>query len=252
MSPERIGILGICASPRKGNSLFLLRKSLEALKKLPHRERFEIAEIDFRGLKMAPCTNCEGCAKTKGECVIQDGFQGLRDQWVRADIVLYSVPVYHLGIPGQLKCFIDRLGNSQRKIYPVPSPRRLKVIGAITQGSHLFAGQELTIAFLHQHAVLLNCIPVSGDGWESYLGAAGWTRAKKDLDALAQEYSREEMDARVAVRACETLVRRCVEMALILKAGGRALQGDLAADPAYRPFLENLQDEGSKQSEKDP
>jgi multimeric flavodoxin WrbA len=246
MNREKIRILGICASPRRGNSLFLLQKSLEALKKLPHEAKFEIVEADFRGLKMAPCTNCEGCAKTKGECVIQDGFQKLRDQWVKADIILYSVPVYHLGIPGQLKCFIDRLGNSQRKVYSVPSPRRLKVVGAITQGSHLFAGQELTIAFLHQHAVLLNCLPVSGDGWESYLGAAGWTRAKKEGDALAQEYAQEEMDARVAVRACETLVRRCVEMALILKAGGRSLRGDLEADAAYRPFLDRLEHKGSK------
>ena len=241
MNPERIRILGICASPRRGNSLFLLQKSLEAAQRLPYHKRIEIEQVDFKGLKMGPCTACEGCVKTKGECVIRDGFQGLRDQWVRADIVLYSVPVYHLGIPGQLKCFIDRLGNSQRKAYPVPSPRRLKVVGVITQGSHLFAGQELVIAFLHQHAVLLNCIPVSGDGWESYLGAAGWTRAKKEPNALAQEYSREELDAQVAVRACETLIRRCVEMALIIKAGGRSLQRDLAADPAYGPFLGSLE-----------
>jgi multimeric flavodoxin WrbA len=252
MNPERIRVLGICASPRQGNSLFLLQKSLEAVKRLPNSKRIEIEQVDFKGLKMAPCTSCEGCVKTKGECVIQDGFQSLRDQWVRADIVLYSVPVYHLGIPGQLKCFIDRLGNSQRKVYPVPYPRRLKVVGAITQGSHLFAGQELAIAFLHQHTVLLNCIPVSGDGWESYLGAAGWTRAKKEPDALAQEYSREELDARVAVRACETLVRRCVEMALIVKVGGRALKGDLAADPAYGPFLGNLQDADSKYRQENP
>jgi hypothetical protein len=98
----------------------------------------------------------------------------------------------------------------------------------------------LAIAFLHQHAVLLNCIPVSGDGWESYLGAAGWTRAQKDRDALENEYKREEMDARVAVRGCETLVRRSIEPAVILKAGGHALRGTLEKDPAYPPFLMNL------------
>ena len=30
----------------------------------------------------------------------------------KADAHLYSVPVYHVGIPGQVKCFIDRLGNT--------------------------------------------------------------------------------------------------------------------------------------------
>jgi len=236
----RVHLLGVCASPRKGNTHFLLRKALESIRNLPQAEIVDVEEADLRSAQMAPCTSCEGCAKTKGECVVQDDFQNLRDRWVRADIVLYSVPVYHLGIPGQLKCFIDRLGNSQRKVYPVPSPRRLTIVGAIAQGSHLFAGQELAITFLHQHAVLLNCLPVSGDGWESYLGAAGWTRAQKDRDALENEYNRKEMDARVAVRACETLVRRCIELALILKAGGRALRGTLEKDPAYTPFLKNL------------
>jgi multimeric flavodoxin WrbA len=241
MNLEKIELLGICASPRKGNSLFLLKKAIKSVKKLPAAGQVSIEMLELRSYKIAPCLSCEACAKTKGECVIQDGFQEVRDCWVKADVILYSVPVYHLGIPGQLKCFLDRLGNSQRKVYEVPSPRRLKVVGVIVQGSHLFAGQELTIAFLQQHAVLLNCIPVSGDGWESYLGAAGWTRAQKETDALEKEYDREEMDAKVAVRACETLTRRCVEMAFILKAGGQALKEMLRADPAYAPFLQSLQ-----------
>jgi len=68
----------------------------------------------------------------------------------------------------------------------------------------------------------------------------GVDKGQKDRDALENEYNREEMDARVAVRACETLVRRCIELALILKAGGRALRGTLEKDPAYTPFLKNL------------
>jgi multimeric flavodoxin WrbA len=240
MNPEKIEFLGICASPRKGNSLFLLEKALEAARKLYPPGQVSTALLELRSQRIAPCTSCEGCSKTGGECIVPDSFQKVRNSWVKADVILYSVPVYHLGIPGQLKCFLDRLGNSQRKVYSVPSPRRLKVVGVIAQGSHLFAGQELAIAFLHQHAVLLNCIPVSGDGWESYLGAAGWTRAQKATDALRKEYDQQEFDAQVAVRACETLVRRCLETAFILKAGGRALRRDLEGDPAYAPFLRQL------------
>ena len=177
---EKVKILGICASPRKGNSLFLLKKAMEAIPKLPGAGEVSTEVVEFRGLSMAACKACEGCTRTGGECVIQDGFQSLRDRWVRADVVLYSVPIFHLNIPGQLKCFIDRLGMTQRGRYKV-SQRRLKVVGVISQGSHLFAGQELAVAFLHQHAVLMNCIPVSGDGWESYLGASGWTRNQKRL-----------------------------------------------------------------------
>lgn len=47
----------------------------------------------------------------------EDGFEELCDRWAAADAVIYSVPVYHLGISGQLKCFIDRLGNSLWSYY---------------------------------------------------------------------------------------------------------------------------------------
>ncbi len=240
-TPDTIDLLGICASPRQGNTLFLLQKALATASTFPESGRVAAELIELRARRIGACTGCEACARMKGECVISDDFQAIRDRWVKADVVLYATPVYHLGIPGQLKCFIDRLGNSQRKAHEVPSPRRLKVVGVITQGSHLFAGQELTIAFLHQHAVLLNCIPISGDGWESYLGAAGWTRGRKEMNALEEEYAKEEMDARVAVRACETLVLRCLETAFILKAGGRALKEKLAGDPAYGVFLRSLE-----------
>jgi multimeric flavodoxin WrbA len=240
MSAGEIKLLGISASPRKGNSLFLLRKALEAAQKLPGAAQFSSEIVELRNVSIAPCKACEACAKTRGECAIPDGFQSLRDKWVKADVVFYSVPIYHLNIPGQLKCFIDRLGMSQRRVYDIPSQRRLKVVGAISQGSHLFAGQELAIAFLQQHAVLMNCIPVSGDGWESYLGASGWTRNQKALDAIEQEYKREEMDAQVAVRSCETMARRCVELAIIIKAGAQANREWLASDPAYRAYFEAL------------
>ena len=241
MNPERIRLLGICASPRKGNSFFLLGKALAAAQKLPTAKQVSTRLLELGAKKIAPCMSCQQCAETKGECVVQDDFQKIRDQWVKADVILYSVPVYHLGIPGQLKCFLDRLGNTLRKIYPgVPTPRRLKVVGAIAQGSHLSSGQESAISFLLQHAILMRCVPVTGDGWESYLGASGWTRAQRSLQAIEKDYEQDELDARVAVKACETLTQRCVEMALIIKAGGRALRPSLEADPAYAPFLRNL------------
>ena len=187
MSSRKIDVLGICASPRKGNSLYLLEKSLSHISTLPTADRVWTGLIELRSKKIAPCTACEACAKKGGECVIEDDFQEIRNQWERADVILYSVPVFHLGIPGQLKCFIDRFGNTQRKKFAVPSPRRLKVMGAISQGSHLFAGQESAVIYLLQHAVLMNCIPVSGDGWESYIGASGWTRAQKSEDAIRDD-----------------------------------------------------------------
>ena len=71
-------VLGICGSPRKGNTVFLLEKALEA------------------------------------------------------HVILYAFPVYHMSIPGQLKCLIDRLGESGSYLHDTPV-RRLKIIGAIAR-----------------------------------------------------------------------------------------------------------------------
>ncbi len=119
---------------------------------------------------------CQACAKD-GECIIKDDFQELLEKWIEADVILYSVPVYHMGMPAQLKAFLDRLGNSLFGRYvknfspdAVTLPRSLKVIGSIAQGAHIFSGQEHTITDLINHALIMGCVPVTGDMWEAYIG----------------------------------------------------------------------------------
>ena len=238
MIQKQLMVLGINGSPREGNSQFLLQEALQAAQQVDP-ENIQTEGYSFRGKKFQPCVGCFQCLEEKhlGECVIQDDFQNLRDLWLQADIILYSVPVYHLSIPGQLKCFIDRLGNTINRYYRLPSPRFLKVIGAIAQGTHFAAGQELAVTFLLQHAVLKNCLPVSGDGWESYLGACGWTRTDRSKDALKKFYDAGEPDAVVAVKSARSLGQRAAELGLLLRAGAVQMREALAKDPAYQPFL---------------
>jgi multimeric flavodoxin WrbA len=238
MHARNLEVLGISGSPREGNSQFLLKEALQAAQDVDP-EKVMIEEYSFRGKKFSPCIGCFKCVEEKhlGECVIKDDFQHLRDHWLKADVILYSVPVYHVGIPGQLKCFIDRLGNTINRYYRLASPRFLKVIGAIAQGTHIAAGQELAVTFLIHHAVLKNCIPVSGDGWESYLGACGWTRTDRKTSALKELYDAGEADALVAVKSSRSLGKRAVELGLILRAGAMQMEETLARDSAYHPFL---------------
>lgn len=236
-----INVLGICGSPREGNSQYLLREALSGAQEVD-TERVRLSEYLLKGKKFSPCVGCFKCDEENhmGECVFRDDFQDLRDQWINSDVVIYSVPVYHLSIPGQLKCFIDRLGNTISRYYRLTTPRFLKVIGAIAQGSHFGAGQELTINFLILHAVLKNCIPVSGDGWESYLGGCGWTKNDRGRDAIKKLYEDKEMDATVAVNSSRSLGRRAVELALIVKNGGIQMKEFLSKCPSYRPFIERM------------
>jgi multimeric flavodoxin WrbA len=245
----KIRLLGICGSPRKGNSLFLLQEALdEAVKAYP--DGVETETYIFGQTPFAPCDACGAHRKLKGECRLKDGFQELRDRWLEADAIIYSVPVYHMGIPGQVKCFIDRLGNSLGFYFtdylceegePVfRMPRLMKAVGSITQGSHLFAGQEHAQAFINTHAVLMKCVPVAGDLWESYIGAGGWTEVSPKVSALKTLAEEGKLDAQIAVRSARATGRRVVEMAMIIRDGVAANQRLLAEQPPYRPLVEKI------------
>jgi len=226
MNVVDLKLLGICGSPRKGNSEFLLKKALECSEKVtPNSLSMEIYNI--RGKKFFPCIHCNKCIDTKGECVQNDDFQWLRDKWVDADIIIYSVPVYHMGLPGQLKCFIDRLGHSLPKREIVND--RLKTIGVIVQGIYLFSGQEVTIQQLVNHALLMGCIPVVPDPGvgTGLTGVGGWTFKDRDKNAIEKKYQQGDMEARLLVEASQGMVKKALKIVSILRAGEKILEYDI-------------------------
>jgi len=239
---DRMQVLGLCASPRQGNSEFLLDKALEiASGPGIHVKRF------FLGRKsLAPCDACGAHKALKGECRIKDAFQEMRDLWLDADVVIYSFPVYHMGIPGQLKSFLDRLGNSlgfyfqkdEPRTYQIP--RLMKTMGFLTQGAHLYGGQDLALSYMLNHALLMRCIPVPGDLPDSYICAGGWTGGQPGEKCLQELYDQSDRDALIAVKSAQQVVRRALETALILKEGLVVRKQALAGDQSYGFVLEKL------------
>jgi multimeric flavodoxin WrbA len=235
-------VLGICGSPRNGNSLFLLEQALDAC-----RQTAGAAVADtlytLKGKKLEPCRACGACGKREGHCTHRDDFAELRALWMAADVILYSVPVYHMGLPAQLKAFLDRLGNSSfgafRSALPdgISSlPKLAKVIGSIAQGMHMSAGQEQALTQLINHALVMQCIPVTGDLWESYVGAAGWTANDESPHAL-ETMAAANLGARAVVAAARSLGTRCVQMAAVVGAGLAACHEMLVGDPLWKPLL---------------
>jgi multimeric flavodoxin WrbA len=249
---EEVKLLGICGSPRKGNSLFLLEQALDGAIKA-YSERVITDIYSFSHVSIAPCDACQAHRRHNGECRIQDGFQELRNKWLEADAIIYSIPIYHMGVPGQVKCFIDRLGNTLGYYFsdffpgkPVfHIPRLMKPIGCITQGSHLFAGQEHVQAFINTHALLMRCIPVVGDLWETYIGTGGWTEGRSEVNSLKELAKEKKLDTEIAVRSARTLGKRIIEMALIIKDGLFANVNLLADQETYHPVLKKISEKGS-------
>jgi len=242
----KIKVLGICGSPRKGNSKFLLEKALSYISKL---NNFDVSPETyfFRGKEFKPCIACGYCARNAGKCVHNDDFLELKDRWLDADVILYSVPVYHMGIPGQLKCFIDRLGNSLSYTFKDVfekdiniSPKLLKVIGSISQGIHMFSGQEHAITDLINHTLIMQSIPVVGDMWESYIGASGWTNNKSELNAMEENFKKGDFDTCVAVEAAEKIALRAIEIAVIVKSGISENKSYFSQQAHYLPLLKKV------------
>jgi len=247
---NRLSLLGITASPRQeGNSAFLLNCAIDEATKHAG-ESLAVKRFSFHAKKISPCVQCYACDGTRGECVIPDDFRELRDLWLEADIILYSVPVWHLSIPSQLKAFFDRLGQSLSKRF-VRQQRgeqaiHLKVVGNIAQGMDIFSGQERALLDLMNHAVLQNCIPVSG---ETYIGVGGWARWSRDTDRIEKLANDGDPAAESSVAAAGILGRRCVELAAILKAGFLQMENLIRKEPAYRPILERLIQQGEIRSD---
>jgi multimeric flavodoxin WrbA len=228
-------ILGISASPRgKGNSYFLLDLALQAA-----REVTPDAEIDiysFSKKNFGGCLHCYGCRRKghEGTCVIEDDFHDLAPRWVAADAIIYSVPVYHMSIPGQLKCFIDRLGQSGiTKLVPSESAsgfvKPLKAMGIISQGMHIFSGQEHAITELVNHALITGCLPIAGNLWEGYIGASGWTEMLRDKDAIKKLGKKGTISSRAAVVSSQSLGRNVAQLARIVQAGKETVFGKAKA-----------------------
>ena len=238
---KRLNLLGVSASPRgEGNSLFLLERAIDSARRIGG-EDLQVETFAFHGKRVGPCVQCYQCDETQGECVIKDDFQGLRDKWLEADIVIYSVPVYHFSIPAQLKAFFDRLGQSVSKRYP--RARRgeqalhLKVIGGIAQGLDIFSGQEHALMDLVRHAVLENCIPVSGN---TYVGAGGWTTWSRDSHKIKSLAEQGDAIALFSISAAESIGKRAVQLARIIRAGCQDQVAMLEGEDAFLPLLERL------------
>jgi hypothetical protein len=97
-----------------------------------------------------------------------------------------------------------------------------------------------TITALVNHTLVMGGVPVTGDPWESYIGAAGWTACSERKDGLQKLAEAGDRDAQATIRASTLLCRRVAQMALLIRAGGMAQRAELEADGGYSIFLDRL------------
>lgn len=56
------------------------------------------------------CRGCFACwTKTPGKCVIKDDMAEILEQYIKADLIVWSFPLYYFGMPSKIKAFLDRM-----------------------------------------------------------------------------------------------------------------------------------------------
>jgi len=174
-------ILGICGSPRKKATEYVLKEALRMVEEKGLETEFFI----IRGKKIGFCKHCDYCLRNK-ECAIKDDMYELYALFRKVKGIIIATPVYNGGISAQTKTIMDRcraLVASDRNVF------RHKVGVAIAVGGDRIGGQELAIQQILTFYVLNGIFPISGGFFGANLGATFWLKdtledVKKDEEGF--------------------------------------------------------------------
>lgn len=215
-----IRILIINGSPRKNsNSAKFVKAAVEGVESLGAIP----VVYDMAGKNFEHCREtCKAYHKKTGNCIIDDDLNDVANEWIRADGVIYVAPLFHMGMPSAMYALITRLGatvfgHSEGKV-----ARLLKAGGMIVHGNTHYGGQELLMEYLNAHLLLMNCVPVTSDMPESYIGVGA---------RVLNDGTIERNDE--IILSSFMLGVRVVEMAKILNTGKAALRDSLPDEYLY-------------------
>ena len=174
-------IVGICGSPRKKATEYVLREALNQLKQLG----FKTELYTVRGKTIKFCIHCDYCLKNQ-KCAIKDDMYNLYPLLEDAEGMIIATPVYNGGVSAQIKTVMDRcraLVAKDQNFF------KYKVGVAIAVGGDRTGGQELAIQQIITFYILNGIIPISGGFFGANLGASFWSKdtlknVKDDTEGL--------------------------------------------------------------------
>lgn len=161
-------IIGLCGSPRKQATEYVLREALDMLENMG----FETEFFTIRGKNIGFCRHCDYCLEHK-ECTVKDDMYKLYPLLRKARGIIIATPVYNGGISAQAKAVMDRcraLVAADRNCF------RYKAGMAIAVAGDRVGGQELAIQQITTFYVLNGVMPISGGAFGANLGATFWSR----------------------------------------------------------------------------
>lgn len=70
----------------------------------------EVKFISLKDKKINFCKGCLACQKL-GKCVIDDDANDITDEMAKADVIVWTTPIYYYEMSGQMKTMIDRANS---------------------------------------------------------------------------------------------------------------------------------------------
>ena len=92
------------ASPNEGGSTAILT---EAFKRGATEAGHTVSVIDITKKNIAPCIGCVSCGY-EGPCVQKDDMQGVKNELLSSEMIVFATPLYYYGMSAQLKTVVDR------------------------------------------------------------------------------------------------------------------------------------------------
>jgi multimeric flavodoxin WrbA len=165
-------ILGICGSPRKQATEYVLQEALSMMEE----KGFETEFFTVRGKNIGPCRHCDYCMRKK-ECILKDDMYQVYPLIQEAEGLIMATPIYNGGLSANIKAVMDRcraLGAVDFNFL------QYKVGMGITVGGDRAGGQELAMQQIITYYILNGAIPVSGGAFGANLGANFWSQDTLD------------------------------------------------------------------------
>jgi len=108
MLEDKMKIVGVCGSPRRGNTEWMLRTFMAEAADCGA----EVELLLLRRMKVRMCLGCltweEGGKNRKGVCQIKDDMTEVYPKLLAADAIVLATPGYFEMLSGLLKNFLDR------------------------------------------------------------------------------------------------------------------------------------------------
>jgi len=228
MAKQKIKVLGISSSPRKGyNTDSSVKAALESAQMLGdwvETKFIRTADLDIKGC--ISCLRCymEGTKERPCPGINDDMNTGVYPHLLDADVYLVGAPVYWGTINAQAKLWMDRcLPFCHGSNTELRGALSKKVCGAIITSWDVHGGLEMTMEVVHSWCHVLD-ITISSAGHHHphgvYLGGAAYTQPHWE----AQGWKYDTFGA----RSIRGTAKRAVELALFLKLGEEAVKEQMA------------------------